>query len=148
MVPFQYTFDDKKKVEENKKKKRRRFFIFENLRSLALIFLSPILAIGVWFILAQLGIQGQQQGVQGQTGIFVLAPVSFTIGLVTEEAVEYLISFAKERLGGAQQTNSGTKRSSDQDAGSGGSKTNIMDELEKLSHMKQNGTLTEEESQN
>ena len=148
MVPFQYTFDDKKKVEENKKKKRRRFFIFENLRSLALIFLSPILAIGVWFILAQLGIQGQQQGVQGQTGIFVLAAVSFTIGLVTEEAVEYLISFAKERLGGAQQTNSGTKRSSDQDAGSGGSKTNIMDELEKLSHMKQNGTLTEEESQN
>ena len=106
MVPFQYTFDDKKKVEENKKKKRRRFFIFENLRSLALIFLSPILAIGVWFILAQLGIQGQQQGVQGQTGIFVLAAVSFTIGLVTEEAVEYLISFAKERLGGAQQTNS------------------------------------------
>lgn len=117
-----------------------------------MIFLSPILAIGVWFILAQLGIQGQQQGVQGQTGIFVLAAVSFTIvsftiGLVTEEAVEYLISFAKERLGGAQQTNSGTKRSSDQDAGSGGSKTNIMDELEKLSHMKQNGTLTEEESQ-
>lgn len=74
------------------------------------------------------------------------AAVSFTVGLVTEEAVEYLISFAKERLGGAQHTSSGTKRSSDQDAGSGGSKT--INELEKLSHMKQNGTLTEEESQN
>ncbi|HET7391298.1 MAG TPA: hypothetical protein VFJ51_10775 [Nitrososphaeraceae archaeon] len=72
------------------------------------------------------------------------AAVSFTVGLVTEE--EYLISFAKERLGGAQHTSSGTKRSSDQDAGSGGSKT--INELEKLSHMKQNGTLTEEESQN
>jgi hypothetical protein len=40
------------------------------------------------------------------------------------------------------------KSPSGQDARSGGSKTNIMDELEKLFHMKQNGTLTEEESQN
>jgi hypothetical protein len=111
-----YIENEIKKIEketdnEGKKKKIRRFFVFENLKALALIFLAPILAIGVWFVLQQLGLQGQQQSVQGQTGIFVLAAVSFTIGLVTEEAVEYLIAFIKERLGLPQQTGTDTTTS-------------------------------------
>jgi hypothetical protein len=77
----------------------RRFFVFEYLRSIALIFLSPILAVVVWFVLAQLGIQGQRQNAAGQTGIFVLSAVSFTIGLVTDEAIRYLINFIRDRLG-------------------------------------------------
>jgi hypothetical protein len=67
--------------------------------AIALIFLSPILAVAVWFVLAQLGIQGQQQNASGQTGIFVLSAVSFTIGLVTDEAISYLINFIRDRLG-------------------------------------------------
>jgi hypothetical protein len=85
-------------ISPDKPKVRTRIYIFYQLQRLALIFLSPILATAVWLVLSQLGVQGEIQGTQSQTGIFILAAVSFTIGLVTEEAVQFLISNTKKYL--------------------------------------------------
>jgi len=74
-------------------------YTFYHFQKLALIFLSPILATAVWFVLSQLGIQGQMQGTQSQTGIFIFAAVRFTIGLVTEEAILFLINNIKKIFG-------------------------------------------------
>ena len=69
---------------------------------IALLFLSPLLAIATWFLLNQAGLEGHQNGTQGQSGIFILAAVSFTVGLVTNEVVQYLSNFVKKRLGNNQ----------------------------------------------
>ncbi|HET7644304.1 MAG TPA: Ig-like domain-containing protein [Nitrososphaeraceae archaeon] len=61
-----------------------------SLRSLALFFLSPLLAVAVWFILFQ----------GGTTGKHAIAALSFTVGLVTEEAIQAIIVFARNILGG------------------------------------------------
>jgi hypothetical protein len=61
-----------------------------SLRSLALFFLAPLLAIAIWFIVFQ----------GGTTGKYAIAAISFTIGLVTEEAIQAIISFARNILGG------------------------------------------------
>ena len=56
-----------------KQRKMRRFYVFSILE-VALICLSPILAITVWLLLSQLGLQGiSQQNGTTQTGIFVMA---------------------------------------------------------------------------
>jgi hypothetical protein len=86
------------KKEEHRERLERRFWLFYSLNNLALILLSPLLAIAVWFVLVQQGIEGKQ-GVQGQTGIFILAAISFTIGLVTDEVIRMLIRFTRDRLG-------------------------------------------------
>ena len=85
------------KREAERSKLIRRFYVFKTLERLALIFLSPILAIAIWLLLSQLGLQVQQTN-QGQTGIFLMAAISFTIGLVTNEAVNSLIAFANSVL--------------------------------------------------
>jgi hypothetical protein len=82
----------------------RKFFLYQALRDLALLVLSPLLAIAVWFLLVQVGVQGQQGEVQGQTGVFILATISFTVGLITDEVVQVLIRFTKERLGGVTES--------------------------------------------
>jgi len=64
-----------------------------SLRSLALIFLAPLLAIGIWFIVVQ-------GGVATVTGKFAIAALSLTIGLITEEAAQALIGFARNLLAG------------------------------------------------
>ena len=100
---FQGTIEITPNIDEknflDQMKERRRFSLLNTLERIALIFLSPILAMAVWLVLEQLGIQGQQQNVQGQTGIFVLAAVSFAIGLITNEAVQFLTNFGKQNTG-------------------------------------------------
>ena len=103
LLPF-----DEKEIKSSKKKEdpikerreriERRFWLFYSLNNVALVLLSPLLAIAVWFVLVQQGIEGNQ-GVQGQTGIFLLAAISFTIGLVTDEVIRMLIRFTSDRLG-------------------------------------------------
>jgi hypothetical protein len=61
-----------------------------SLRSLALFFLSPLLAVAVWFVLFQ----------GGTTGKHAIAALAFTVGLVTEEAIQAIIVFARNILGG------------------------------------------------
>ena len=61
-----------------------------SLRSLALIFLAPLLAIAIWFVIFQ----------GGTTGKFAIAAISLVIGLVTEEAIQALIAFARNLLSG------------------------------------------------
>jgi hypothetical protein len=63
---------------------------FESLKDLALFLLAPLLAVAAWLLLYQ----------AGTTSIFTLAVVSFTVGLVTREVVEGLISFVKSRISG------------------------------------------------
>lgn len=155
--------------EKEKKRKKRRLFVYINLKTLGLVFLSPILAIAVWFTLSQIGIQGQAQSTQGQTGIFVLAAISFTVALVTEEIVQYLIDFAKGNILFSKQaknkeekrpknTSQTTESIADTSASSNHVEkqvtveketleTNILDSLEKLSNLKQKCNLTEDEFQ-
>jgi hypothetical protein len=65
-----------------------------SLRSLSLFFLSPLLAIAVWFVIFQ----------GGTTGKYSIAAISFTLGLVTEEVIQALIGFARSILGGITGT--------------------------------------------
>jgi hypothetical protein len=80
----------------------RRYLLFQSLKNLALLLLAPLLATAIWFLLVQSGVEDQQDTTRGQTGIFILAAISFTIGLVTNEAIQLLINFAKDRFGGVR----------------------------------------------
>ena len=84
----------------------RRYHLFQSLKNLALLLLAPLLATAIWFLLLQAGFEGQQDTMRGQTGVFILAAISFAIGLVTNEAIERLIKFAKDTLGGGKQDES------------------------------------------
>jgi hypothetical protein len=142
--------------DNDKRKKKRRLFVSRNIKALGLIFLSPILAITIWFTLSQIGIQGQQQAVQGQiqTGVFVLAAVSFTVGLVTEEVVQSLIKFTREKLPGSGSgsvsnttSTAGYTTTKGKIAADEGqiSKRSLLDNLERLADLKQKCSLTEDE---
>jgi len=69
-------------------------FLKHSLRSLSLFFLSPFVAVGVWLIFIQIG----------TTGVWVAAAGSFTMGLITEEVVLTLISFARTLLVGIRES--------------------------------------------
>jgi hypothetical protein len=84
----------------------RRYHLFQSLKNLALLLLAPLLATAIWFLLLQAGFEGQQDTMRGQTGVFILAAISFAIGLVTNEAIERLIKFAKDTLGGGKRDES------------------------------------------
>ena len=58
--------------------------------------MTPLLAIAVWFLLAQVGIQGEQADI---SPIWYFTTISFTVGLITDEVVQVLTRFTKERLG-------------------------------------------------
>jgi hypothetical protein len=78
----------------------------EILFDVALLFLSPLLAIAVWLALVQGGL----------TSAFTLAAVSFVIGLVTKEAGRALVGFARKIL----ETIEGPKAGGGEAAGGGG----------------------------
>jgi hypothetical protein len=80
-----------------RKRQRQKIYLDESLRNLSLLLLSPLLAICTWFLLVQIGLQDQQND-NGRTGIFILAVVSFSVGLVTNEIVQYLMDFVKKRF--------------------------------------------------
>lgn len=69
-------------------------FLRHSLRSLSLFFLSPMLAIVVWFILFQ----------GGTTGKWAIAAVSFSLGLITEEVIQVIIAFVRKVLIGIKET--------------------------------------------
>jgi hypothetical protein len=89
--PDQYTVLMQRIRRDEIYSQKRHFYLFEILKRLGLVLLSPILASAVWFFLVQLG-------VRGQTGIFVLGAVSFAVGLVTDEAVQFVIELCKEEF--------------------------------------------------
>ena len=60
--------------------------VYNSLYDVAQIFLAPLLAAAVWFLIIQ-------NGVDPLKGIFVLAVVSFAVGLATTNVVNALISF-------------------------------------------------------
>jgi hypothetical protein len=82
-----------------KRSVERRYLLFNSLKNLALLLLAPLLAAAIWFLLVQAGIEDQPDITRGQTGIFILATISFTIGLVTNESIQLLINFTKDRFG-------------------------------------------------
>jgi hypothetical protein len=65
----------------------------------ALLFLSPLLAITTWFLLGQAGLTEA-------SGIFMLAAISFTVGLVTDNVIHALIEFANSKLGNTSASTS------------------------------------------
>jgi hypothetical protein len=63
---------------------------YSSLYDVALIFLAPLLAAAVWFLIIQ-------NGVDPLKGIFVLAVVSFAVGLATTNVVDALVNFVSMR---------------------------------------------------
>ncbi len=69
----------------------QRWLFYQSLEDIALLLLSPLLAIAVWLLLVQ-------GGVQDQTGTPMLAVISFTTGLVTDDVIQSLIRFVSSKL--------------------------------------------------
>jgi hypothetical protein len=65
---------------------------YQSLEDISLLLLSPFLAIATWFLLIQLGLQEDD-------GIYILAAISFTVGLVTDDVIHSLIRFVSSRIG-------------------------------------------------
>jgi hypothetical protein len=67
----------------------RSWVFYQSLEDLALLFLAPLLAIAVWFLLVLAGTDSK----------YTFALASFTIGLVTDEAIRALLRFIRRILG-------------------------------------------------
>ena len=67
----------------------RSWVFYQSLEDLALLFLAPLLAIAVWFVLVLAGTESK----------YTLALASLTIGLVTDEAIRALLKFIRRILG-------------------------------------------------
>jgi hypothetical protein len=53
----------------------------------------------IWLLLVQAGVgDTSQEEDENQSGLFILAAISITVGLVTNEAIQLLVNFAKDRL--------------------------------------------------
>ena len=74
----------------------RNWRFYHSLEDIALLFLAPLLAIGVWFLL-------DLAGIKGQSAINTIAVTSLTIGLITEEVIQMLIKFSGSALGMTQK---------------------------------------------
>ena len=86
---------DKHKKEENEKIDKdvtRLDLFYQSLEDIALMFLAPLLAIAVYFLLSIVGLEGPN-------AVYSLAVISFSIGLVTDEVINALIRFTREKLG-------------------------------------------------
>ena len=70
----------------------KRGIFYRSLEDIALILLSPLLAIATWLLL-------KQGGVNIDSGAFMLAAVSFAVGLVTDDVIKALIGFVSSKLG-------------------------------------------------
>lgn len=90
---------DKALQEEPREKERRKAF-YQSLEDLSLLFLSPLLAIAIWFVLSQ-WTPTQEAG--HSNNFYILATVSFTVGLVTNEIVQFLIRLTESILRVAQK---------------------------------------------
>jgi hypothetical protein len=71
----------------------RSWLFYQSLEDLSLLFLAPLLAIAVWFLLVQAGISSN----------LTLALSSFTVGLVTDEVIRALLNFIRRTLGTVEQ---------------------------------------------
>jgi hypothetical protein len=69
---------------------RRKFVLNDVLKDIKLFLLAPLLAIAVWFVLLQAEI----------TNDYIIAVVSFTVGLVTEQVITTLTEFTSYILKG------------------------------------------------
>jgi hypothetical protein len=76
------------------------WFFKHALRSLAIIFLAPLLAVGIWFIIFQGNVEGK----------FAIAAISLTVGLITEEAVQAIIAFSRSILSGIKGVTPGAEK--------------------------------------
>jgi hypothetical protein len=76
------------------------WFFKHALRSIAIIFLAPLLAVGIWFIV----FQGQFGGK------YAIAAISLAIGLITEEAVQAIIAFSRNILAGIKGVTPGAEK--------------------------------------
>ena len=77
-----------KELSENEKekaaiKKNKKLFI-QSLHDIALIVISPLLAVAIWFVLFQ----------GGTTSNYTLAAIGITTGFLIREIVNRLIGFA------------------------------------------------------
>jgi hypothetical protein len=84
---------------ESQHKVSRTWLFYVSLHDLALFILSPLLAVVVWFVLSE----------SGATGLFTIAAVSFTVGLVTEEIIQTLIRFTTSVLRAAESVGEKTQ---------------------------------------
>jgi hypothetical protein len=84
---------------EGQHKVSRMCLFYVSLHDLALFILSPLLAVVVWFVLSE----------SGATGLFTIAAVSFTVGLVTEEIIQTLIRFTTSVLRAAESVGEKTQ---------------------------------------
>ena len=90
---------------KNKSKLQKRFYpqvsraIFNNsMEDLALIFLPPVLAFALYFVLLQAGISSQEN-------MPTIAAVSLAVGLITKEALQRLETLGKGFLVGEKKEN-------------------------------------------
>jgi hypothetical protein len=89
-----------KALQEGPREKERRKAFYQSLEDLSLLFLSPLLAIAIWFVLSQ-WTPTQEAG--HSNNFYILATVSFTVGLVTNEIVQFLIRLTESILRVAQK---------------------------------------------
>ena len=66
----------------------RSWLFYQSLEDLSLLFLAPLLAIALWFLLTQ----------ASTTSKYILALASFTVGLVTDEIIRSLLRFIRPKL--------------------------------------------------
>jgi hypothetical protein len=64
-------------------------FMHETSGELSHIALSPLLSIAMWFIISEDG---------KSNNVYLIAAVSFAVGLVTEEVIHEIVGFAQGRL--------------------------------------------------
>jgi hypothetical protein len=67
---------------------RRRWTLYQSLEDLALLLLSPLLAIAVWFLLTRGGTIDRN----------IIAAVCFTVGLITDRIINTLINLGSSVL--------------------------------------------------
>jgi hypothetical protein len=61
---------------------------------IALLFLAPLLAVAMYFLLSIIGMTN------GNTGLYTIAVISFTVGLINNEVIDRLVGFAKSTIAG------------------------------------------------
>jgi hypothetical protein len=86
------------------KKENRIWIFYRSLEDISLLFLSPLLAVALWIMLTQAGMQGQE-------AIYTLSVVAFTVGLITEEVVQALITFTRSVMSGQNKEQSKNTKS-------------------------------------
>jgi len=75
---------------ESLEHEERRNFPYRTMKDLVLLVLSPLLAVGSYFILLQVGIKSDQ--------LPTILIVSFTAGLLTDSIIEKMVSFGEGLL--------------------------------------------------